>query len=115
MSLVNMKVQKSLLPDGTAGTLMGDQPDYPYGLRISLEDQGLTALGVNDLPKIGADFMITARVKVCGASENPSEAAGQGRRLELQITDLELHDDKEKSDDTVAGRIYTAPISSGTK
>jgi hypothetical protein len=121
MSMTSMKVQKPQNPDAARGTLVSDEPEYPYGLRISLNEAQLAALGMGDLPKIGAQFMIEARVVVCGASLEPSDRNGQGRRLELQITELDLKDDEEKSDAKLAdkmytkGSSYTAPLSGGGK
>jgi hypothetical protein len=69
----------------------GPQQDYPYGLRICLDEECLAKLGVEKLPELGAEMMITAKVRVTRKSESEDMAEGEVERsLDLQITDMAL-------------------------
>jgi hypothetical protein len=63
-------------------------PEYPYGLRIRLEDAQLDKLSIVALPKVGTRLTITADVEVCSVSAYESNTGSEQRSLELQITDL---------------------------
>lgn len=114
MPLTNMKSSTPVVPDVAAGgSLMGERSEYPWGLQITLEEAQLAALGLGELPKVGGTFTLSARAMVYSTRMDPNAREGQGRSLTLQITDLELHDDAEKTDEQRAARIYTVPIASG--
>ncbi|MDR8093064.1 hypothetical protein KPB05_37035, partial [Burkholderia gladioli] len=66
-----------------------DQPAYPYGLSICLDDDALAKLGITSLPDVGTPFTLTARVEVCSTSQYQNQD-GADRILSLQITDMEL-------------------------
>jgi hypothetical protein len=66
-------------------------PVYPYGLCLSLEDESLEKLGLDDgLPPIGATILICAEARVTSASINEREDTTGKKtscsRVELQIT-----------------------------
>lgn len=64
-------------------------PAYPYGLEISLDDKQLAKLGMT-LPDVGAEFTLTAIVKVTRASSNATEGSEPSTSASLQITDMQL-------------------------
>lgn len=66
-----------------------DKPDYPWGLRIHLEETQLAALGIQSLPASGAPVALEAVAMVVGMGEEMVDGKPR-RRLELQITDLGL-------------------------
>ncbi|MDN7495011.1 capsid staple protein [Burkholderia gladioli] len=66
-----------------------EQPAYPYGLTICLDDEALAKLGITSLPDVGTPFTLTARVEVCSTSQYQNQD-GADRNLSLQITDMEL-------------------------
>lgn len=66
-----------------------NDPEYPYGLCINLDEQQLAALGMKDLPKVGASITIEATANVTSVSENETQG-GTRRSLSLQITELGL-------------------------
>ncbi|MGG2044842.1 capsid staple protein [Burkholderia gladioli] len=74
-----------------AGTapMDAEQPAYPYGLTICLDDEALAKLGITSLPDVGTPFTLTARVEVCSTSQYQNQD-GADRNLSLQITDMEL-------------------------
>lgn len=63
------------------------EPDYPWGLRISLDEEQLAAMGVQALPASGAPVGIEAAAVVVSQGEETRDGKVH-RRLELQITDL---------------------------
>jgi hypothetical protein len=77
-----MEPQTSSLPEG---------PRYPYGLELSLNEESLKVLGIKDLPKMGAEMTLKAKVCVCATHESDT-IYGKNRNMSLQITDMELGD-----------------------
>lgn len=68
----------------------GDQPDYPWGLTLELNDEVLTKLGLDSLPSVGSSMQLQARVKITSVGENESDSGGKSRHVSLQITALAL-------------------------
>lgn len=69
---------------------MPDSPKYPWGLRITLNDEELKKLGVNQLPQAGSEMLIYAAVNVTESATMDTMDGGKSMRMELQITDLAL-------------------------
>lgn len=67
----------------------GDGPKYPYGLCINLDELQLDALGLTDLPKVGATITLQAKAEVSSVSENQTQD-GTRRSVSIQITSLGL-------------------------
>lgn len=70
-------------------------PDYPWGLCVNMDGDELDKLGLKDLPEVGTEFMLMAKVKVTSVNQSASESKKKGeydesRRITLQITDLAL-------------------------
>lgn len=66
-----------------------EQPEYPYGLCISLDTDSLNKLGLTELPEIGTVLTLLARVEVTSVSQY-ERSDGKNRDVSLQITDMEL-------------------------
>lgn len=78
-----------------------EQDEYPYGLRIRLDNDSLKKLGITELPAIDSEHKLVALVCVVGLSMN--ESAGEGepyRSIELQIEQLALMPAKEEDDES---------------
>lgn len=67
-----------------------EQPEYPYGLQITLENEQLKALGLTTLPAVGTTFSIDAKVEVCSVNQYESNKGDERRSISLQITALGL-------------------------
>lgn len=65
-----------------------DIPDYPYGLRLSLDQDALEKLGI-ELPDVGDTFFVVAIATVQSISEHQSEG-DTSQNVELQIEQLSL-------------------------
>jgi hypothetical protein len=76
--------------------------DYPYGLRITLNQDVLSKLGI-ELPAVGEKVKgcFVAEVRSCYASESES---GKQASCELQITEMEIDAESDVSD--IAKRLY---------
>ena len=90
MKLVSMKKEGGHGPDfhccASAPSGCGE-PDYPYGLRIYLDEETIEALGMKALPVSGSAVGIEGTAMVVGISEEMVDGKTK-RRLELQITDM---------------------------
>lgn len=67
----------------------GDDPEYPYGCCLNLDEKQLDALGLKDLPKVGSTVTLQAKARITGVNENETQS-GSRRSLSIQITDLGL-------------------------
>jgi hypothetical protein len=87
-----------------------EEPQYPYGLTICLDDDILTKLGIDpaNLPKVGEVFYIEAKAEVCSTSQYQNQD-GADTSLSLQITDMSLSttdDDAPRTTGDIANRLY---------
>jgi len=67
-----------------------DAPEYPWGLKLSLDEEALKKLALGEMPAVGTKLKIEANVEVCDVSQYESKEGGVRRSLSLQITDLGL-------------------------
>lgn len=74
-------------------------------LTICLCEKEIQALGLKELPRVGDEMMMQARVKVCEVSSNESDDAGLSRMVELEIVELGL-EPKKKDAAKVAKEMY---------
>jgi|HigsolmetaAR201D_1030396.scaffolds.fasta_scaffold25441_1 hypothetical protein len=88
MKLVSMKRTKQEKKAANKAIMPAEADSYPYGLRISLDDDALQKLGLK-LPKVGERFHIEAVAEVCSTSAHES-SDHTDRRMELQIQKLGL-------------------------
>lgn len=108
MTLISMKNTKPAEKATAPGTLCGPHDEYPWGLRIYLEEEQLKALQMGTLPSVGTELTITAKVKVSGQSANETVEEGTRRSLNLQITELALGGPPApRTDADRAERLYT--------
>jgi hypothetical protein len=63
-----------------------NEPSYPWGLEIRLEDESLAKLGIKTLPEIGAEFHLSVVAMVKSASESRMASGRVDRCVCLQIT-----------------------------
>ena len=104
MSLINMKQQAKR--EEMPGAIESDEPQYPYGLCISLGKEELEKLGITALPKVGGQMMITAKAFVKSTSAYDTQGQGQDMRVELQITDMDVGQTEDAQNDNRASKLY---------
>ena len=92
MAMVNMKMSSEESKEYTAVDSVSepDAPRYPYGLCIDLDDGSMEKLGIKDLPAVGTEMTIMAKVVVKSVSSNQYEGGDAESRMSLQITDMEV-------------------------
>lgn len=101
MKLHSMKMSKKEKKDNMPKAVgSSDGPNYPYGLRLSLNDDSLKKLGIKSLPKVGAKMTVHAVGEVCAVSQHESENH-EDRHVEIQIHDLGVDGDGPKMEDTL--------------
>lgn len=103
--LVNMKMS-SKKDQGTLLSTYDDKPEYPYGLRITLDDESLAKLMFDDLPGVGEKFMFHVHVEVTDVHQSESQDGGPQRSVTFQITDMEFSSPKEMSPEQTATKFY---------
>ena len=79
------KAEKKALEEGLTSPHSG--PDYPYGLRLHLDHDGLKKVGIAEMPDVGREVHIRAKAHVTAAGSEKREG-GEERHLELQVTHL---------------------------
>jgi hypothetical protein len=102
-----------------AKTMLGeaveaDSPEYPYGLRISLDNESLTKLGIAELPLIDAEFKVIALASVVSVSQHESQGSDKPHRsVDLQIEMMQLAPAKEESGEGGASQAQRLYANSG--
>jgi hypothetical protein len=99
MKLHSMKMSKKEKKDSMP-TAVSDTPDYPYGLRLSLNDEALKKLGIKSLPKVGSKMHVLAVGEITSVSQHES-AGHEDRHVEIQLHELGVSDDGPKMEDTL--------------
>ena len=101
-ALVSMKREPSENTP-TPATSSPSEEEYPYGLRIRLENDDLEKLGIANLPDVGTSMKIHADATVQSVSSNQTKGdEGSKKCVELQITGMQIkgsHSSAEESDD----------------
>lgn len=88
--MINMKMTKEETKEYTDDPSPADAPEYPYGLSIDLDDGSMEKLGITELPKVGDEMTITAKVVVTSTSSYDTQGGDPEKRVCLQITDMEM-------------------------
>lgn len=90
MEMKSMKLSKEEVKENTPmAQAKDDMPQYPYGLQIRLGKEELEKLGLSEMPELGSESILHAKVKVTSVSESES-LYGEHKSLELQITEMAL-------------------------
>lgn len=104
--MVNMKMSREAAKEYTLGAEVNDEPQYPYGLRLDLNDDSLEKLGITALPKVGTEMTITAKVKVTSVSAYDSQGGAPEQNVCLQITDMEIGNSQVERNNSAANALY---------
>ena len=104
MSMIDMKMSAEERKEQMQQTDDG-MSEYPYGLRICLDDDAIKKLGLTVLPSVGAKVTFTALSVVCSTSAYSSDGKDPETSVSLQITALELID-ASMSNESAANALY---------
>lgn len=88
-----------------------DLPVYPYGLCVRLDEEALEKLALGELPEVGSEMTLIARVTVTSASVAEHATGSKTHKhksLELQITDMGLKGGEGVDEEKLAGKLYTS-------
>ena len=79
--------------EGMGASVAPASPDeeYPYGLRLRLENEELEKLGLSELPEVGKRCKIMAEGVVESVSSNESKGSdGNRKSVEIQVTGMKI-------------------------
>ena len=108
--MIDMKLAGKAGELGAVETVAAESPEYPYGLRINLDNDTLAKLGIGELPAIDAEFKVVALACVVSVSQNDSQGSEEPyRSVELQIEMMEIKPAKEEEGEqsNSAQRLYS--------
>jgi hypothetical protein len=92
-NLVSLKKSKNSEASGEVEEYT--EPEYPWGTRVSLENDSLEKMKITDLPEVGKEMMMMAKVKVVETSSRENEEGKKRRSVDLQITDMAFEEEKK--------------------
>jgi hypothetical protein len=101
MGLVNMKMSKEEAKEQCSPSSSDDQPRYPYGLSINLDDDAMGKLGIGDGVNVGDEVTITAKATVTSKSGYQTMVGDAESSIGLQITDMEVSGRGDKKTKTL--------------
>ena len=100
-AMKSMKFSKgeSQMPEPS---IIGGGPEFPYGLKICLNQDVLKRLNLGALPIVGQTMGLHAIVEVVGVHSDPNnQTGGKNFSVELQITDMELQRKSTNGPETI--------------
>ena len=97
MTLINMKMKSKEAEEIMESKAM-DGPKYPYGLSLHLDMDTLEKLGMVELPEVGKEMSLMAKVKVESTHQCQNMSGEENKSMSLQITDMALEAVKEPTD-----------------
>lgn len=99
MAMKDMKRTRAEIKE--AQSPMASQPEYPWGLSITLDDDSLKKLQVDELPVVGGRITIVAVARVTSVNSRSDEGGEDSRCVTLQIEKMRLGGDGDGDDDDV--------------
>lgn len=106
MPLKSMELTKAEREEGD--TLIGSKPDgpkFPFGLQLHLDDVTLKKLGIEELPPVGSEKLIIAKIR-CERISEREDAEGKDRAVDAQIIEMGLAPDNESNFKSAAKALY---------
>lgn len=77
-----------------------DDSEYPYCLKLYLNEETIGKLGIKNMPEVGTYLTLNAAVEVVGVSMREVKDGKTDRCIDLQITDMALEPYEEKKSAT---------------
>lgn len=87
--LTDMKLTKEDVKEQPEPVL-GDKPKFPFGLEVHLNERSIQKLGLKELPEVGQEKILLARVICESVSARKTIDGGEDRSITLQITHMNL-------------------------
>ena len=83
--------------DNSVLSVVDDKPNYPYGLRITLDPDTIKKLGLTEMPDVGSMMALMAQAEVIAVNKIDAPGDEEKYSVELQIQDLDVKgESKEK-------------------
>jgi hypothetical protein len=92
--MVSMALSKKEAKDEAPCEIPADQPRYPYGTSLYLDEDSLKKLGMEEMPSVGTEFPIMALAKVTGTSERETQD-GSRKTLDIQLIKMGVGGDEK--------------------
>ena len=101
--MISMKLSEKDREKEYPKTLAADQPKYPYGLTLHLDDTTMSKLGFKT-PDLNATFTVEAKATVTSVSSSKSSEGHNHRSVSLQITAMKIS--KAGAEKSPVGALY---------
>ena len=89
-NLVSMKrTKKDKKRHNSDHAIGSNEASFPFGLTISLDDESLTKLGIDELPAVGEEWIVLGIGKVDSVSKSSNERR-VSRNVSIQLEKLEV-------------------------
>jgi hypothetical protein len=98
MKLTSTKLSKQQAKEAAPIAAPETLPEYPYGLRISIEGDLMDKLGLKDMPKVGGKFTAAVELEVVACHSSQYEGGESRRECSLQITGMALAKDAKAAE-----------------
>lgn len=110
MKLVDMKYtsEDKKKRNSECSPMKMSEPEYPYGLSLTLDDAQLEKLGIKTLPKVGSVIGIEARATVIAARQSSREGSRNDRSIEVQFRQMAIDNDSGSAEDAVKDALKDA-------
>lgn len=106
MALVNMaRTKQEAKAEQDSWKEVENQPKYPYGLSLHLDDETIKKLGIA-IPEGGATLRLDALAKVTSVSSHEEVDGDKRCNLQLQITDMAIVPENADTKSDMAKKLY---------
>ena len=107
MNLKDMVIGEEKRKDMAEPSLVADQPKYPYGLTLSLDNDTLKKLELGGIPKVGDKKMLLAVAEVVSVSQDEGRGDEKAYNVRLQIQKLDCKaGEEEQKSSSVSEKLY---------
>lgn len=81
------KMKREMSPEvASSGS---NAPEYPYGTKLTVEDDHVHKLGMDDA-MVGEEVMVTGKGKVVACRKNDMEGGKGKKSVEVQMTEMKM-------------------------
>lgn len=102
VSMARTRAEKTAVIEQSMPAI-NEGPDFPYGLRISLDETDLEKLGLSDDASIDDMVHLVAIGRVCSVNKNEYNGA-KSCRVEICLEQIGVEDEMEEIDPRIAKR-----------